>query len=345
MAIMVGTGRGAGAGILIRNAEALEIFEKVDTLVVDKTGTLTAGKPRVTAVFPAEGFDETQLLRLVASLEQASEHPLAGAILAGAKDKKVGLVEIANFDSITGKGVVGTLDDKKIGVGNVALMSDLGASIKPLEERAESLRRDGQTVMFAASGGQLAGLIAVADPIKNTTSEAIEELKKAGIKVVMVTGDNRTTAAAVAEKLGIDFLADVLPDKKADVVKEFQAKGAIVAMAGDGVNDAPAIAQANVGIAMGTGTDVAMETGGITLVKGDLRGIVKARILSQRTMGNIRQNLFFAFFYNAIGVPVAAGVLYPAFGLLLSPMIAAAAMSLSSVSVIANSLRLRNLKL
>jgi Cu+-exporting ATPase len=345
MAIMVGTGRGAGAGILIRNAEALEIFEKVDTLVVDKTGTLTEGKPRVTAVFPAEGFDETQLLRLVASLEQASEHPLAGAILAAAKDKKVGLVGIANFDSITGKGVVGTLDDKKIGVGNVALMSDLGASIKPLEERAESLRRDGQTVMFAASGGQLAGLIAVADPIKNTTSEAIEELKKAGIKVVMVTGDNRTTAAAVAEKLGIDFLADVLPDKKADVVKEFQAKGAIVAMAGDGVNDAPAIAQANVGIAMGTGTDVAMETGGITLVKGDLRGIVKARILSQRTMGNIRQNLFFAFFYNAIGVPVAAGVLYPAFGLLLSPMIAAAAMSLSSVSVIANSLRLRNLKL
>jgi Cu+-exporting ATPase len=345
MAIMVGTGRGAGAGILIRNAEALEIFEKVDTLVVDKTGTLTEGKPRVTAVFPAEGFDETQLLRLVASLEQASEHPLAGAILAAAKDKKVGLVGIANFDSITGKGVVGTLDDKKIGVGNVALMSDLGASIKPLEERAESLRRDGQTVMFAASGGQLAGLIAVADPIKNTTSEAIEELKKAGIKVVIVTGDNRTTAAAVAEKLGIDFLADVLPDKKADVVKEFQAKGAIVAMAGDGVNDAPAIAQANVGIAMGTGTDVAMETGGITLVKGDLRGIVKARILSQRTMGNIRQNLFFAFFYNAIGVPVAAGVLYPAFGLLLSPMIAAAAMSLSSVSVIANSLRLRNLKL
>jgi Cu+-exporting ATPase len=345
MAIMVGTGRGAGAGILIRNAEALEIFEKVDTLVVDKTGTLTEGKPRVTAVFPAEGFDETQLLRLVASLEQASEHPLAGAILAGAKEKKVDLVAITNFDSITGKGVVGTLNDKKIGVGNVALMSDLGASIKPLEERAESLRRDGQTVMFAASGGQLAGLIAVADPIKNTTSEAIEELKKAGIKVVMVTGDNRTTAAAVAEKLGIDFLADVLPDKKADVVKEFQAKGAIVAMAGDGVNDAPAIAQANVGIAMGTGTDVAMETGGITLVKGDLRGIVKARILSQRTMGNIRQNLFFAFFYNAIGVPVAAGVLYPAFGLLLSPMIAAAAMSLSSVSVIANSLRLRNLKL
>jgi Cu+-exporting ATPase len=345
MSIMVGTGRGASAGILIRNAEALEIFEKVNTLVVDKTGTLTEGKPRLTTVLPVQGFEESALLQLIASLEQASEHPLAAAIVAGAKERKLALVPVTDFESITGKGVVGTLQGKKIGIGSAALMRDLGTSSDSLEAPAEALRKEGQTVMFVASGNQLAGLIAVADPIKDSTAEAIEELKREGIRVVMVTGDNQTTAAAVAQKLGIDFHADVLPDKKAEVVKELQAKGAIVAMAGDGVNDAPALAQAQVGIAMGTGTDVAMETGGITLVKGDLRGIVKARRLSQRTMSNIRQNLFFAFFYNAIGVPIAAGVLYPAFGLLLNPMIAAAAMSFSSVSVIGNSLRLRTLKM
>jgi Cu+-exporting ATPase len=345
MSIMVGTGRGAGEGILIRNAEAIEIFEKVNTLVVDKTGTLTEGKPRLTVVIPAEAFDEEQLLLSVASLEKASEHPLAAAILAGAKEKSVELVEVADFQSITGKGVTGTLQGKQIGVGNAALMQDLGANLEPLKARAEGLQKEGQTVMFVAVDKRFAGLIAVADPIKESAAEAIKELKEAGIKVVMVTGDNHTTAAAVAQKLGIDFEANVLPEKKAEVVKKFQSQGAIVAMAGDGVNDAPALAQAQVGIAMGTGTDVAMETGGITLVKGDLRGIVKARRLSQRTMGNIRQNLFFAFIYNALGVPLAAGVLYPVFHLLLNPMIAAAAMSFSSVSVITNALRLRATKL
>jgi Cu+-exporting ATPase len=345
MAIMVGTGRGAREGILIRNAEALEIFEKVNTLVVDKTGTLTEGKPRLTEVIPAEGFDETQLLQSVASLEKASEHPLAAAIIAGAEKKNIELVDVAEFQSITGKGVTGNLLGRRIGVGNAALMLDLGASPETLQERAESLRKEGQTVMLVALDGRFAGLIAVADPIKPSTAEAIQQLKQAGIKVVMVTGDNHATAAAVAQKLGIDFEADVLPAKKAEVVKKLQLQGAIVAMAGDGVNDAPALAQAQVGIAMGTGTDVAMETGGITLVKGDLRGIVKARRLSQRTMGNIRENLFFAFIYNVLGVPLAAGVLYPVCGLLLNPMIAAAAMSFSSVSVIANSLRLRTTRL
>jgi P-type Cu+ transporter len=345
MSIMVGTGRGAGEGILIRNAEALEIFEKVNTLVVDKTGTLTEGKPRLTEVIPTEGFDEKQLLQSVASLEKASEHPLAAAILVGAKEKNVALVDVADFQSITGKGVTGTLQGKLIGIGNATLMQDLGANLEALKSRAEGLQREGQTVMFIAVDGRFAGLIAVADPIKESAAEAIKELKEAGIKLVMVTGDNHTTAAAVAQKLGIDFEADVLPEKKAEVVKRLQSQGAIVAMAGDGVNDAPALAQAHVGIAMGTGTDVAMETGGITLVKGDLRGIVKARRLSQRTMSNIRQNLFFAFFYNVLGVPLAAGVLYPLFGLLLNPMIAAAAMSISSVSVIGNSLRLRTAKL
>ncbi len=344
MAIMVGTGRGAREGILIRNAEALEIFEKVDTLVVDKTGTLTEGKPRLTAVIPVEGFQVTQLLQSVASLEKASEHPLAAAIIAGAKEKSIELVTVTDFQSVTGKGVTGTLQGKRIAVGNAALMQDLGASSDVFQERAESLRKEGQTVMFVASDGRFAGLIAVADPIKASTLEAIQQLKQEGIRVVMVTGDNHTTAAAVAQKLGIDFEADVSPDRKAEVVKKLQSQGIIVAMAGDGVNDAPALAQAHVGIAMGTGTDVAMETGGITLVKGDLRGIVKARRLSQRTMSNIRQNLFFAFFYNALGVPLAAGVLYPIFGLLLNPMIAAAAMSFSSVSVIGNSLRLRTAK-
>ena len=345
MSIMVGTGRGAGEGILIRNAEALELFEKVDTLVVDKTGTLTEGKPRLTVVIPAEGFNETELLQWVASLEKASEHPLAAAILAGAKDKSVELLPVADFQSITGKGVTGILQGKRTGAGNVVLLKELGASTEPLQEQAENLRKEGQTVMFVASDARLAGLIAVHDPIKTSALQAIEQLKQAGIKVVMVTGDNRTTAAAVARKLGIDFEADVLPEKKAEVVKRLQSQGAVVAMAGDGVNDAPALAQAQVGIAMGTGTDVAMETGGITLVKGDLREIVKARQLSKRTMGNIRENLFFAFFYNALGVPLATGVLYPAFGLLLNPMIAAAAMSFSSVCVIANALRLRTAKL
>jgi Cu+-exporting ATPase len=345
MSIMVGTGRGAGEGILIRNAESLEIFEKVNTLVVDKTGTLTEGKPRLTEVIPAEGFDATNLLQSVASLEKASEHPLAAAILAGAREKKIELVPVTDFQSITGKGVTGTLQSKRIGVGNAALIEELGASSETLQARAEGLRKEGQTIMFVTSDGRFAGLIAVADPIKESAVQAIQQLKQAGIRVVMVTGDNQTTAAAVAQKLGIDFEADVLPEKKADVVKKLQSQGAVVAMAGDGVNDAPALAQAQVGIAMGTGTDVAMETGGITLVKGDLRGIVKARRLSQRTMGNIRQNLFFAFIYNALGVPLAAGVLYPVFGLLLNPMIAAAAMSFSSISVIANALRLRTAKL
>ncbi len=345
MAIMVGTGRGAGEGILIRNAEALEILEKVNTLVVDKTGTLTVGKPILTALAPAEGFDEANLLQLTASLEKASEHPLAAAILAAAQEKKVELLPVDAFQSVTGKGVTGTIRGKKIAIGNVALMSDLGASTETLRGKAEALQAEGQTVMFVATDGRFAGFVAVSDPIKVSTAEAIEQLKKEGIKVVMVTGDNHKTAEAVAKKLGIDFEADVLPEKKAEVVKKLQAAGAIVAMAGDGVNDAPALAQAHVGIAMGTGTDVAMETGGITLIKGDLRGIVKARRLSQHTMSNIRQNLFFAFFYNALGVPLAAGVLYPFFGLLLSPMIAAAAMSFSSVSVIGNSLRLRTSKL
>jgi len=345
MSIMVGTGRGASEGILIRNAESLEIFEKVNTLVVDKTGTLTEGRPRLTEVIPAEGFDATNLLRSVASLEKASEHPLAAAILAGAREKNIELVPVADFQSITGKGVTGTLQSKRIAVGNAAFIEKLGASSETLHERAEDLRKEGQTVMFVASDGRFAGLIAVADPVRESAVQAIQQLKQAGIRVVMLTGDNHTTAAAVAQKLGIDFEADVLPEKKAEVVKKLQSQGAVVAMAGDGVNDEPALAQAQVGIAMGTGTDVAMETGGITLVKGDLRGILKARRLSQRTMRNIRQNLFFAFFYNALGVPLAAGVLYPVFGLLLNPMIAAAAMSFSSISVIANALRLRTAKL
>jgi Cu+-exporting ATPase len=345
MSIMVGTGRGAGQGILVRNAQALETLEKVDTLIVDKTGTLTEGKPRLSTVIAAEGFDEAQLLQAIASLEKASEHPLAAAILAGAREKKIELLPVENFASLTGKGVTGILQGKKIAAGNAALMHDLGASSQGMEEQAEALRQAGQTVMFLASDGRLAGLVAVADPVRETTLQAIQELKREGIKVVMVTGDNRTTAAALALKLGIDFEAEVLPAQKAEVVKRMQAQGAVVAMAGDGVNDAPALAQAQVGIAMGTGTDVAMESGGIILVKGDLRGILKARRLSQRTMRNIRQNLFFAFFYNALGVPLAAGVLYPVFGLLLNPMIAAAAMSFSSVSVIANALRLRTVSL
>jgi len=345
MAIMVGTGRGAREGVLISNAEALEILEKVNTLVVDKTGTLTEGKPKLTDLIPVEGVKDTELLQVAASLEEASEHPLAGAILAAAKEKNTNLVAIEGFQSVTGKGVKGIWNGKQVAIGNAALMTDLGASPESLRTKADALQKEGNTVMYIALGGKFAGLIAVADPIKDSTAEAIEQLKHEGIKVVMVTGDNHATAESVARKLGIDFQADVLPDKKAAVVKKLQDAGAIVAMAGDGVNDAPALTQAHVGIAMGTGTDVAMKTGGITLVKGDLRGIVKARRLSHLTMNNIRENLFFAFFYNALGVPLAAGVLYPAFGLLLNPMIAAAAMSVSSVSVIVNALRLKSAKL
>ena len=345
MAIMVGTGRGAHEGVLIRNAEALEILEKVNTLLIDKTGTLTVGKPVVTQVMAANGFSEAEVLRIAASLEKASEHPLAAAILASARDRNISVTAVASFEALTGKGVRGTLDNRAVAIGNVTLMNDIHANLDALHSRAEALQQEGQTVMYVSAEDRVAGMIAVADPIKDTTPEAIRQLQHQGLTVIMVTGDNRATAAAVAAKLGIDFEADVLPDQKAEVVKKLQKSGALVAMAGDGVNDAPALAQAQVGIAMGTGTDVAMETGGITLVKGDLRGIVKARRLSQRTMRNIRQNLFFAFFYNALGVPLAAGVLYPVFGLLLSPMIAAAAMSFSSVSVIGNALRLHSAKL
>jgi len=344
MAIMVGTGRGAVEGILIRNAEALELLEKVNTLIVDKTGTLTLGKPVLTELLPAPEVTEADLLQSAASLETASEHPLAAAVLAAAKERNIPLIAVDGFQSLTGKGVTGTLRGEQAAIGNAALMEDIGASPASFQSRAAALQADGQTLLFVALGGKFAGLLAVADPIKDSTPEAIHQLQKGGIKVVMVTGDNHATAQAVARKLGIDFEAEVLPDRKAAIVKKLQDAGAIVAMAGDGVNDAPALAQAQVGIAMGTGADVAMQTGGITLVKGDLLGIVKARRLSRLTMRNIRQNLFFAFFYNALGVPLAAGVLYPTFGLVLNPMIAAAAMSFSSVSVIANALRLRRTK-
>jgi Cu+-exporting ATPase len=345
MAIMVGTGRGARAGILIRNAEALEIFGKVDTLIIDKTGTLTEGKPTLSSVFPQPGIDESGLLQLVASLERSSEHPLAAAIVKGAEAKKLSLADVEGFSSTTGKGVKGTVSGKQVAVGNSELFRDLSVDPGPLLDRAEALRKEGQTVMLVAVDGKAAGLVGVSDPIKESTPDAIRELKEAGLKIIMVTGDNVTTAKAVADKLGIEFEADVLPQKKAEVVKKRQQKGAVVAMAGDGVNDAPALAQADIGIAMGTGTDVAMEAGGITLLKGDLRGILRARHLSKSTMRNIRENLFFAFVYNIVGVPLAAGVLFPSFGLLLNPMIAAAAMSFSSVSVIANALRLRTTKL
>jgi Cu+-exporting ATPase len=345
MAIMVGTGRGARAGILIRNAEALETFGKVDTLIIDKTGTLTEGKPTLSAVIPQPVIDESTLLQLVASLERSSEHPLAAAIVKGAEAKKLFLSDVVGFNSTTGKGVKGIVSGKQVAVGNAELFRDLSVDPGPLLDRAETLRKEGQTVMLVAVDGKAAGIVGVADPIKDSTPDAIRELKAAGLKIIMVTGDNATTAKAVADKLGIEFEADVLPQKKADVVKERQQQGSVVAMAGDGVNDAPALAQADVGIAMGTGTDVAMEAGGITLLKGDLRGILRARHLSKSTMRNIRENLFFAFVYNAVGVPLAAGALFPGFGLLLNPMIAAAAMSFSSVSVIGNALRLRTTKL
>jgi Cu+-exporting ATPase len=345
MSVMVATGRGAHEGVLVRSAEALETLERVNTLVVDKTGTLTVGKPRLTEAVAAEGVDERQMLRAVASLERASEHPLAAAVVAGAEERGAGLGEVREFVSVTGKGVTGVVDGVRVAVGSAALMRDEGVDASALEERAEALRRDGRTVMLAAMNGRAAGLIAVADPVKESSRGVVDELKKSGLTVVMVTGDNRTTAAAVATKLGIGFEAEVSPEGKAEVVRRLQREGKVVAMAGDGVNDAPALAAADVGIAMGTGTDVAMAAGGITLVSGDLRGLLRARRLSEKTMQNIRQNLFFAFVYNAAGVPLAAGVLYPLFGWLLSPMVAAAAMSFSSVSVIANALRLRTARL
>jgi Cu+-exporting ATPase len=345
MAIMVGTGRAARAGILIRNAEALEVFGKVDTLIVDKTGTLTEGKPSLHSVTPQPGTSEAELLQLAASLERSSEHPLAAAIVRGAEARNLKLIDVQQFSSTTGKGVTGVISGKQIAVGNAELFRDLSIDPAPLVDQAEALRTDGQTVMLVAVDGKAAGVVSVSDPIKASTLQAIQELKNAGLKIIMVTGDNATTARAVAEKLGIKFEADVLPQRKAEVIKAHQLQGSIVAMAGDGVNDAPALAQANIGIAMGTGTDVAMEAGGITLLTGDLRGILRARRLSQSTMRNIRQNLFFAFIYNGLGVPLAAGVLFPVFGLLLNPMIAAVAMSFSSVSVIANALRLRTAKL
>jgi len=346
MSIMVGTGRGAGMGVLIKNAEALEIMCKIDTLVVDKTGTLTEGKPKLVAVEPAAGFDAEKVLRLAASLEQASEHPLAAAIVRGAQERELSLAKPQGFDSRTGRGVVGQVDGKLLALGNRKLMDESGVDAGALQTRADQLRQEGQTVMYLAIDGKPGGLIGVADPIKDTTPEALKVLHTEGVKVVMLTGDNRTTAQAVAGRLGIDQVqAEVLPEQKAEIVKRLQAEGRKVAMAGDGINDAPALAQAQVGIAMGTGTDVAMESAGVTLVKGDLRGIARARRLSRATMRNIRQNLFFAFVYNALGVPVAAGVLYPVFGLLLSPIIAAAAMSFSSVSVITNALRLRRTSL
>ena len=344
MSIMVGTGRGATSGVLIKNAESLEVMEKIDTLVVDKTGTLTEGKPRLTTVVPLQGKTASEVLRLAGSLERGSEHPLAGAIVEGSRERGLKLSEARDFRSVTGKGVMGNVDGQKVALGNRSLLDEMGVVADASLEQAEKLRLDGETVMFIVIDGSIAGLLGVADPIKESTMEAIRMLHEDGMGIVMLTGDSRTTAEAVGRKLGIDEVeAEVLPDQKVEVVKRLQAKGCVVAMAGDGINDAPALAQAEVGIAMGTGTDVAMESAGITLVKGDLRGIAKARRLSRGTMRNIRQNLFFAFIYNLLGVPVAAGVLYPLFGLLLSPIIASAAMTFSSVSVITNALRLRRL--
>jgi Cu+-exporting ATPase len=346
MSIMVGVGRGAQAGVLIKNAEALERMEKIDTLVVDKTGTLTEGKPKVVAIVAASGFQEADILRLAASVERASEHPLADAIVRAAKERNLDLGKVDEFDSPTGKGATGKVDGKTVVLGNSNFLTSLGIETEPLNEQGERLRGDGATVINIAVDGKLAGLFAIADPVKQSTPDALKALAAEGIKVIMLTGDNRTTANAVARKLGIsDVEAEVLPDQKSAVVAKLQKAGRIVAMAGDGVNDAPALAAADVGIAMGTGTDVAMESAGITLLKGDLGGIVRARRLSQATMGNIRQNLFFAFIYNAAGIPIAAGILYPGFGILLSPIIAAAAMALSSVSVVGNALRLRMTRL
>jgi len=346
ISIMVATGKGAHIGVLFKNAEAIEVLREIDTLVVDKTGTLTEGKPKLVTIAPAAGSNEKELLRYAASLERGSEHPLAEAIVAGAEVRGVELAKAESFESITGKGVKGQVGGRSVSLGNLALLEELGIDPGELGKRAEEFRADGQTVMFVSVDGKPAGLLGVADPIKETTPQAIKELHRQGIRVVMLTGDSRTTAQAVANTLNIDeVVAEVLPNQKAEIVKRFQSEGRKVAMAGDGINDAPALAQAQVGIAMGTGTDVAMQSAGVTLVKGDLRGIVRAILLSRATMRNIKQNLFFAFVYNSIGVPIAAGVLYPFFGLLLSPMIAAAAMSFSSVSVIGNALRLRRARL
>jgi Cu+-exporting ATPase len=347
MSIMVGTGRGATSGVLVRNAEALELMEKIDTLVVDKTGTLTLGKPKLVAVVASEGFSEDEVLRLAAALERGSEHPLAAAIVEGATERGIPAETAADFASHTGKGVTGTVRGRSVGLGNKALLADLAIEPAPLEARADALRAEGQGVMFAAVDGRLAGLLVVADPVKESAAAAIAALRAEGLRVVMLTGDNRRTAEAVARRIGgIDeVIADVLPDQKQAAVERLRAEGRRVAMAGDGINDAPALAAADVGIAMGTGTDVAMESASVTLVKGDLGGIVRARRLSRAVMRNIRQNLFFSFVFNAAGVPIAAGVFYPLFGLLLSPVFAGAAMAFSSVAVIGNSLRLRRVRL
>ena len=346
MSIMVGVGRGAQAGVLIKNAEALERMEKVDTLVVDKTGTLTEGKPKLVAVVPAEGLDENEVLRLAASLERASEHPLARAIVDAAAARNVALAEVAEFDAPTGKGVVGTVEGRRLALGNARFLTELKISTAALERETERLRQDGATAVYLAAEGRACGILAIADPVKSTTPTALRALSETGVRVVMLTGDNKTTAQAVARRLGItDVEAEVLPDQKSAVVEKLRREGRVVAMAGDGVNDAPALAAAEVGIAMGTGTDVAIESAGVTLLRGDLTGIVRARRLSAATMRNIRQNLFLAFVYNAAGVPIAAGALYPVFGILLSPVIAAAAMALSSVSVVGNALRLRHVRL
>jgi Cu+-exporting ATPase len=342
MSIMVGVGRGAREGVLIKNAEALERFEKIDTLVIDKTGTLTEGRPSVTAIRIVAGIDEAEFLRLAASLERGSEHPLADAILRAAKDRGLQLSEAADFDSPAGRGVTGVVDGKKILLGGAPLMAAHGVDLTPLLAQADALRQDGTTAVFAAVDGRLAGVLGIADPIKATTAEAVRALQADGVRLVMMTGDNRATALAVAKRLGIeDVEAEVLPQDKAKVVQKLRDEGRVVAMAGDGVNDAPALAAADVGVAMGAGSDVAIESAGVTLLKGDLQGLVRARRLSRAVMRNIRQNLVFAFVYNVAGVPIAAGVLYPVFGQLLSPAIAAAAMALSSVSVISNALRLR----
>jgi Cu+-exporting ATPase len=342
MSIMVGVGRGAQAGVLVKNAEALERMEKVDTLVIDKTGTLTEGKPEVVAIVAAAGFSETEVLRLAASVERASEHPLAAAIVAAADDRATAIAEVGDFDAPTGKGVIGTVQGRNVVLGNASFLAELGVRTDSLEADADRLRREGATVVFLAVDRKIAGLLAIADPIKATTPAALKTLASDGIRIVMLTGDNRVTADAVARRLGIaNVEAEVLPDRKSAIVEKLRREGRIVAMAGDGVNDAPALAAADVGVAMGTGTDVAIESAGITLLKGDLVGIVRARRLSRATMRNIRQNLLFAFLYNGAAIPIAAGVLYPAFGILLSPVIGAAAMAMSSVSVITNALRLR----
>lgn len=346
MSIMVGVGRGAQAGVLIRDAEALERMEKIDTVIVDKTGTLTEGKPSVTSILVVEGQDENELLRLAASIEHASEHPLAAAIVKAASARNLELAKVMGFDAPSGKGAIGMVERKRVAIGNAKFLGELNIAVDSLSGKSDALRADGATTVFVAINGKLAGVIGIADTVKATTPQALAALREVGIRIVMLTGDNRITAEAIAKRLGItEVEADVLPDKKADVVAKLKAQGRIVAMAGDGVNDAPALAAADVGIAMGTGTDVAMESAGVTLLRGDLMGIVRARTLSKAVMGNIRQNLFFAFIYNAAGIPIAAGVLYPMFGILLSPMIAAAAMALSSVSVIGNALRLRSASL